>query len=109
MIYTHRTMICPAALAPTVRELASNFPSTTDMWTVPLRAVGGTEVTHYISAGPVATDMAVLMEDPQALADATGIPLAQAEDLLSQCIVVDAPWEQVLVDNGLEVLTEDEA
>lgn len=108
MSYVHRTMIVPAALAPTVRELASNFPSTTGMWTVPLRAVGGTDVTHYISAGPVASDLAVLMEDPQALADATGVPLAQAEGLLSQCIVVDAPWEQVLADNGLEVHTEPE-
>lgn len=109
MNYIHRTMICPAALAPTVRQLASNFPSTTDMWTVPLRAVGGTEVTHYISAGPVGTDLVALVEDPQALSDATGIPLAQAEGLLSQCIVVDAPWEQVLVDNGLEFHGEDEA
>lgn len=108
MSYVHRTMICPAALAPTVRELASNFPSTTGMWTVPLRAVGGTEVTHYISAGPVAADMAVLMEDPQALSDATGIPLEQAEEILGQCIAVDAPWEQVLADNGLEVLVEPE-
>lgn len=108
MSYVHRTMIAPAALAPTVRELASNFPSTTGMWTVPLRAVGGTEVTHYISAGPVAADMAVLMEDPQALSDATGIPLEQAEGILGQCIAVDAPWEQVLADNGLEVHAEPE-
>lgn len=108
MSYTHRTMVVPADLAPTVRDLASNFPSTTDMWTVPLRQIGGTEVTHYISAGPVASDMAVLMEDPAALAAATGIPLEQAEGILGQCIVVDAPWEQVLADNGLEVHTEPE-
>jgi hypothetical protein len=108
MSYVHRTMVVPAALAPTVRQLASSFPSTTGMWTVPLRAVGGTEVTHYISAGPVAADMAVLMEDPAALAAATGIPLAQAEGILGQCIAVDAPWEQVLADNGLEVHVEPE-
>lgn len=109
MSYVHRTMIVPAALAPTVRQLASNFPSTTGMWTVPLRAVGGTATTHYISAGPVGTDLVALVEDPQALSDATGTPLEQAQELLGQCIVVDAPWEQVLADNGLEVHTEDEA
>jgi hypothetical protein len=108
MNYVHRTMIVPAAIVEQVRALASSFPSTTGMWTVPLRAVGGTEVTHYISAGHVATDMAVLMEDPQALANATGIPLEQAEGILGQCIVVDAPWEQVLSDNNLEVHIEPE-
>lgn len=56
MSYVHRKMIVPAALAPTVRQLASSFPSTVGMWTVPLRAVGGTVVTHYISAGPVLPD-----------------------------------------------------
>jgi len=109
MNYVHRTMIVPATIVEQVRTLASIFPSTAGMWAVPLRAVGGTEVTHYISAGPVAADMAVLMEDPQALSDATGIPLGQAEGILGQCIAVDAPWEQVLADNGLEVHTEGEA
>ena len=108
MSYVHKTMICPAAIVEQVRAIASNFPSTTGMWTVPLRQIGGTEVTHYISAGPVAADMAVLMEDPQALSDATGIPLEQAEGILGQCIAVDAPWEQVLAAAGLEVLTEPE-
>ena len=108
MIYVHRTMIVPATIVEQVRTLASTFPSTTGMWTVPLRQIGGTEVTHYISAGPVAADMAVLMEDPQAVADATGIPLAQAEGILGQCIVVDAPWEEVLSDNNLEVHIEPE-
>ena len=108
MSYVHRTTVCPAALTPTVRQLAAIFPSTTGMWAVPLRQIGGTEVTHYISAGPVAADLAVLMEDPAALAAATGIPLAQAEGILGQCIVVDAPWEQVLADNNLEVHQVDE-
>lgn len=107
-MYVHRTMIVPAALATTVRQLAANFPSTAGMWTVPLRKVGTSTVSHYISAGPVAADLAVLMEDPAALSAATGVPLAQAEGLLSQCIVVDAPWEAVLAEHGLELHQEAE-
>lgn len=34
--------------------------------------------------------------------------MAQAEGILGQCIAVDAPWEQVLADAGLEVHAEPE-
>lgn len=102
MSYVHRTMLVPASLVGTVRELAKMFPSTDKMWTIPVGKEGKT--THYISAGPVGVDLVGLMEDPQLLSSITNIPLTQAEALLSQCIVVDAPWEQVLEEQQLTVM-----
>lgn len=61
MIWLHRTMIVPAALAPTVRDLAATWAGGVGMFITPLCPVDAEDVTHYISTGLIDADIAAVM------------------------------------------------
>ena len=68
-MYVNRTMILPAAHAPLARALAAHLagPPGEGMWVVGLSADGTEPATHYVSSGPVATELAPLLTDAEAL------------------------------------------
>jgi hypothetical protein len=63
MIWSHRTMIVPAALAPTVRDLAATWAGGVGMFITPLCPVDQEDETptHYISTGLIDKDIADVM------------------------------------------------
>jgi hypothetical protein len=58
MIWSHRTMIVPAALAPTVRDLAATWAGGVGMFITPLCPIDAEDVTHYISTGLIDKEIA---------------------------------------------------
>jgi hypothetical protein len=63
MIWSHRTMIVPAALAPTVRDLAATWEAGGNMFITPLCPIDAEDETptHYISTGLIDADIAAVM------------------------------------------------
>jgi hypothetical protein len=64
MIWSHRTMIVPAALAPTVRDLAATWAGGAGTCSSPASApvdAEDTTPTHYISTGLIDADIAAVM------------------------------------------------
>lgn len=63
MIWSHRTMIVPAALVTTVRDLAATWPAGSGMWITPLCPVDAEDQTptHYISTGLIDAEIAAVM------------------------------------------------
>lgn len=63
MIWSHRTMIVPAALTPTVRDLAATWAGGVGMFITPLCPIDAedTTPTHYISTGLIDADIAAVM------------------------------------------------
>ena len=63
MIWSHRTMIVPASLAPTVRALAATWSGGVNMFITPLCPIDqeDTTPTHYISAGLIDAEIAAVM------------------------------------------------
>lgn len=104
MSWTHRTLIVPASLAPTCRALAAGVPGGSGMWVTPLSPTGEAPATHYISAGKLMTSFVALLEDPQALSAATGVPLEQATAILSACVVSTGAPRAVLGAMGLQMM-----
>lgn len=100
--WTHCTLIVPAALAPTCRALAAALaPSGAGMWTTPLSPTGAEPATHYISTGSIDAHFASLLDSPELLAAATGVPLAQAQNILSACDISDGPARDAMQRLGL--------
>ena len=60
---THRTLIVPLAHVPLADALCSALagPAGSGMFTTALSATGTAPATHYISSGPISTDMAALL------------------------------------------------
>ena len=86
---TFRTILVPAAIAETARQLAAHWPGGEGMFLVPVYT--GSELTHYISTGYIDAAVAEMLDDPTAFAEATGIPPEQAESLRSQLIISTEP------------------
>lgn len=63
MIWSHRTMIVPASLAPTVRALAATWSGGVNMFITPLCPIDAEDQTptHYISTGLIDADIAAVM------------------------------------------------
>jgi hypothetical protein len=63
MIWSHRTMIVPAALTPTVRDLAATWAGGVGMFITPLCPVDQEDETptHYISTGLIDAEIAAVM------------------------------------------------
>jgi hypothetical protein len=63
MIWSHRTMIVPAALTPTVRDLAATWAGGVGMFITGLCPIDAedTTPTHYISTGLIDKDIADVM------------------------------------------------
>lgn len=86
--WTHRTLIVPAAMAPTCRALAAALsPGGEGMWITPLSSTGAEPATHYISAGLIDAQLAALLDSPDDMAAATGIDVSQARAILAACDV----------------------
>lgn len=104
--WAFRTMIVPAALAPTCRELAASFPSGAGMWTTPLSPTGAAPATHYISSGGIWQQFADMLDSPEALAAGAGIPLAQAQAILGACDVSEDQPSTAMERLGLAFVQE---
>lgn len=63
MIWSHRTMIVPAALVTTVRDLAATWAGGVGMFITPLCPIDAEDQTptHYISTGLIDADIAAVM------------------------------------------------
>lgn len=105
-MWTHRTIIVPAALAPLARALAAGIAgeSGAGMWERGLSPTGDAPATHYISAGLVWPQFAALLADPAGIVAAAGgaVSLDQAQALVSASIVTTDPAEAALTAAGLQ-------
>lgn len=76
--YTLLTVIVPAETVQTYRGIAADIhPAGAGMFLTPLYT--GEELTHYISTGLIDSEVAPLLNDPEAFAEHYGIPVEQAE------------------------------
>lgn len=109
MAWTHRTMIVPAALAPSVRHMAEAVAGSggSGMWMTPLAPTPTGEPTHYISAGLIEEDFAAMMSSGEALAAATGLPVEQAASILAVCTASEDDAFTVMDRLGLVMVVED--
>ena len=58
----HRTMLVPASIVTTVRQLADSFgPAASGMFITGLSADGAEPASHYISTGQIGDDFAAIM------------------------------------------------
>ena len=103
MSYVFRTMILPASIAETARNMAVSIigESVANLWVVPL-CNEANEITHYISTGMIAEDFAGLVSDPAILAEKAGIPLEQAEAILAQADITEESPETAMVRLNLK-------
>lgn len=108
MAWTHRTMIVPVALAPSVRHMAESLAGSggSGMWVTPLAPTPTGEPTHYISAGLIEEEFAYLMGSAEAMSGATGLPVEQAEAILSVCVVSEDDAFTVMDQLGLVMVVE---
>ena len=99
----YRCVIVTAAIRDTARAMVVAMAGDTHsgMWSTPVYRDG--QLYGYINSGPVRVELAAMLDDAATLAAGTGIPLEQAQYILSQCIVSDGEPEQVLADNGLNL------
>ena len=81
-IETHRTLIVAAAVVGECRTLASAFPGGSGMFVAPLYT--GADLTHYISSGFIDQSVADMLDDPAAMAQATGATVEQTTALREQ-------------------------
>lgn len=109
-VWTHRTMIIPAAIADQVRGLAASFgPAAAGMWIIGLSPTGETPATHFISAGMIDQPFAEMMGSPEALVSGCAaldiiIPLAMAQALLGAADVSEEEPFAALDRLGLKLL-----
>ena len=89
-MYVYLTMVVPAALCKQCNDLsyAAAGDAGKDVWSSGYSPTGQMPITHYVASGPVGDDMAYLLTHPDALADATGISLAQTQALLGACDII---------------------
>lgn len=90
MAYVYLTMTVPAALRDQCNalSLAAAGEAGRDVWTTGCSPTGDEPATHYIASGAVGDDMAYLLTHPDALAEATGMTLEQAQGLLNACDII---------------------
>lgn len=60
-------------------------PTHSGMWQTPVTRNGE---QWYVNSGPVRVELAAMLQDASLLAAAFGMPIEQAEVMLSQCVVV---------------------
>lgn len=103
-------IIAAAAIRSTAQALMESMAGDSAKYVlcIPLVPIGsppGTAATHWAGTGYVGDDMAGLLLDAQALADAAGVPLANAEFLLGQADISsleDESFEAACTRLGLQ-------
>ena len=90
MAYVYLTMTVPAALQAQCNALseAAAGAAGRNVWSTPFSPTGAEPATHYIASGAVGDDIAYLLTHPDALAEATGMTLEQAQGLLDACDIM---------------------
>jgi hypothetical protein len=81
-VETHRTILVPADNVSAYRQLAAHFPGGSGMFVTPLYT--GAALTHYISSGFIDKAVADMLDDPAAMAQATGATVEQTTALREQ-------------------------
>ena len=102
MNYLFRTMILPASIAETARNMAVSIigESVANLWTVPL-CNAANAITHYISTGMIAEDFVELVSDPAILSEKAGISLEQAQAILARADITKESPETAMARLGL--------
>ena len=90
MPYVYLTMTVPAALRDQCNALseAAAGDAGRNVWTTPFSPTGDEPATHYVASGAVGDDMAYLLTHVEALAEATGMTLVDAANLLNACDIM---------------------
>ena len=113
MTWIHRTLVCPAHLVDTARELcAAVHPAGAGMFSAPASPDGALPATHWVTAGFVEDTWAPAFLAPEYLYGAAqmgaaeqglvlGATLDDAQALLAQGDISDEPWDLVSVRMGL--------
>ena len=80
------TVYVTAAIRDQARAMVVQIagPTHANMWETPVTRNGE---QWYVNSGPVRVELAAMMQDAQLLANAFGIPLEQAQTMLSQCVI----------------------
>ncbi len=112
-MYTHRTIILPAAITPTCQALSVKLSGEAGagMWTTGLSDTGEAPATHYISSGMIATDFAAMIESPElmfAACQEAEMPttLAQCESILGQADVSEEGAFEAMGRLGLKMVQD---
>ncbi len=93
--YVFRTLIVTAGNAPTARALAAGLaPSGAGMFTAALSSTGLAPATHYISTGPMDTELMLALDSADTLYAAcqeagADVPLAVCEKLINESDISD--------------------
>jgi len=102
MSYIHRTLICPAALQPTLQALMVQLagPAGSGMFATGLSATGIGPATHYISSGAIGVEFEIPLSSPEAMkavcdAAEVAVSLAQCQAIFAACEIVDLATEDV--------------
>ena len=114
--YIYRTLICPAALAPTLQAMMVQLagPAGEGMFVVGLSPTGTAPATHYISTGAIGIEFELPLSSPEAMhatceAAGVAVTLEQCQAILSACVIVDLEIEtaQETLDRlGLKLVQE---
>jgi len=109
MTDVHRCIIVPASLVDDARAMAAAAsPGGVGMFTSKLSADGSEPATFYISSGPIDPTFAAWLDSPQALADATGMTVEQAEQWFAACDVSEDDWQTACARVGVQPVQSDE-
>lgn len=102
MSYIFKTLICPAALQPTLQGLMVQLAGSAGdgMFTTGLSAAGTAPATHYISSGSIGSEFEVPLSSPEAMkaiCEAAGlsVTLAECQGIFAACEILDLATEDV--------------
>ena len=103
---TYRCVIVPDALRDTCRMMVVSIAGMThaNMWSTPLSPTGQLPATHWINSGPMRTSLTTLLDDANALSQATKIPLSQAQYILSICDISSQPPDIAIQRTNLQYI-----
>lgn len=108
--YHHLFLAVPVGLADTVRGYIIDQIGEDNgggMLRSGYSPTGEAPVTHRVSNGPIELEFWDVLQSPEALAAAIGVPLEDAAYLLSVCTVSGEAGQAVLAEMGL--LPDDQA
>lgn len=111
MIYTHRTMILPAAIVDSCQHLSVRLSGEAGagMWITGLSATGDEPATHFISSGMIGKEFIDILNDPTAMLEASQeegseITLERCEYLLSVADVSEEGAFEAMGRLGLKMV-----
>jgi len=90
-MWLKKTMIVPSAQVSTCRALAVALAQEAgaNMWLTELSPSGNSPATHFISSGMIQDNFYAYMTDPSLLSQVSGMSLAAATSVLSDCDISD--------------------